>query len=218
MDFGSAIAYPTRDSEWIKKTLIGGVLSIVPIANFIPTGHMLAIADQVSRNDTQSMPEWNDLGAYFMKGLGVVAITIVYLLPMILLLGCGYGVTFGLLAASGGGDPDTIEGTLNVALVGVQCVAIVLGLLCSLLIPPALTEYVVAGRLGAAFNVGAVLAEFRQRVGQYVVLTVAIVVVSWVASLVGVMLCFVGVIFTMPYVNFVYGHLLGQMVAARRIQ
>ena len=63
--------------------------------------------------------------------------------------------------------------------------------------------------------------EQRLRVRQGLrpgMLTVAIVVVSWVASLVGVMLCFVGVIFTMPYVNFVYGHLLGQIVAARRIQ
>jgi len=56
MDFGSAFTYPTRDPDWVKKALIGGVLWMIPIANFIQVGHLLAVAEEVSQGADQQLP------------------------------------------------------------------------------------------------------------------------------------------------------------------
>ncbi|MBL8093160.1 MAG: DUF4013 domain-containing protein [Anaerolineales bacterium] len=213
MDFGSAFTYPTRDPEWIKKALLGGVLSMIPIANFIPVGHMLAVAEEVSQGADQQLPPWDQLGGYFKKGFGVAVISIVIMLPVILLLVCGYGLGLGLITATGG---DVDEGTLNIVLIAVQCVVFVLALISALFLPAALSEYVVTGRVGAAINPSAVLAEFRARAGQYVVLGLLAVFGAWLAALLGMIACGLGVFLTVPYFNFVYGNLLGQLVAARR--
>lgn len=213
MDFGSALTYPQRDPEWIRKTLIGGVLSIIPIANFIPAGHTLAIAEDVSQGGGATLPPWDQLGGYFKKGLGATVIGLVLMAPALLLLLCGYGLGIGLLAASGG---SIDEGTVNTALIGVQCVVFVLALICGLFVPAALSEYVITGRVGAAIQPGAVLAEFRARAGQYVILGVVALVGAWLASMIGVIACGLGIFFTVPFFNFVYGHLLGQVIAARR--
>lgn len=217
MDFGSAFTYPTRDPDWVKKALIGGVLWMIPIANFIQVGHLLAVAEEVSQGADQQLPRWEDFGGFFKKGLGVVAITVAVMLPMILLLVCGYGLVIGLLVAGEGGG-EALEGALNVGLIAVQCVAIVLGLVSALFIAPALSEYIVAGNLRAALDPRAILAEFRARAGQYLSLGLFYLVGGWVASLVGAIACGVGLLLTLPYFSFVFGHLLGQLVAARRIQ
>ncbi len=213
MDFGSALTYPQRDPEWIRKTLIGGVLSIIPIANFIPVGHMLAIAEDVSEGGGAALPPWDQLGGYFKKGLGVAVISLVLMAPAVLLLVCGYGLGLGLIAATGGGVD---EATINIVMIGVQCVVFGLALICTLFVPAALSEYVITGRVGAAIQPGAVLAEFRARAGQYVILGVVSVIGAWLAAMIGVIACGLGVFVTVPFVNFVYGHLLGQLIAARR--
>lgn len=215
MDFSAAVAYPPKDQDWIKKTLIGGVLTMIPIANFIPVGHMLAIAKSVSEGGDR-LPDWQSLGGYFRKGFGVAVISIVVMLPAILVIVCGYGLLLGVLAASGGGS--SMEDAINLAMIGVQCIAIVLSLACALFIAPALSEYVITGHVREAIKPAAVLAEFRARAGQYVILFVVSIVGSWLAAMIGVIACGIGILFTMPFVNFVYGHLLGQLVAARRVQ
>ena len=41
MNILEGIKYPTNDENWVKKVIIGGVLNIIPIVNFIIFGYMI---------------------------------------------------------------------------------------------------------------------------------------------------------------------------------
>jgi ABC-type bacteriocin/lantibiotic exporter with double-glycine peptidase domain len=67
--------------------------------------------------------------------------------------------------------------------------------------------------LGAAFRFGEVLALVRDNLMTYLVLAL-MVWVAWVLASLGVVLCLVGWLFTIPYAIFVVSHLYDQ--ACRR--
>ncbi len=41
MDIMEEIKFPSKDSEWTQKVLIGGVVAIIPIVNLIACGYLL---------------------------------------------------------------------------------------------------------------------------------------------------------------------------------
>lgn len=94
MDFGKTINYPFRDEKWVTKILIGTFVSLIPIVNFITYGYMLRIVKQVIQGDDESMPEWDDWGGDFIKGLLAWLASMLYFLPMILMICC-----FAILSA-----------------------------------------------------------------------------------------------------------------------
>ena len=39
MDYGKIIKFPMKDKDWLVKIIVGGILSIIPIVNFIAFGY-----------------------------------------------------------------------------------------------------------------------------------------------------------------------------------
>lgn len=62
------------------------------------------------------------------------------------------------------------------------------------------------------------LASAGTRPGQDVLLGVAAVIGAWLAAMLAAIACGRDVLIAVPYVNFIYGHLLGQMAAARHVR
>jgi hypothetical protein len=65
MEIGESIKYPTTDNDWIKKVVIGGILGMIPIVNFIVQGYYLKILKGSIENKS-GMPEWEDWGNLFI--------------------------------------------------------------------------------------------------------------------------------------------------------
>jgi len=84
MDIGKAFTFPFEDEDWVKKLIIGAVLMIVPIANFITIGYMLRTLRNVAEGREKPLPEWDQWGDDFMKGLLVVVAGFIYSLPIVL--------------------------------------------------------------------------------------------------------------------------------------
>ena len=55
MDYGKMIKFPMEDKDWVMKIIIGGILTIIPIVNFISLGYMLKVMKN-SINKTPGMP------------------------------------------------------------------------------------------------------------------------------------------------------------------
>src|SRR3989344_4043515 len=75
MDLATAIQKPFTD---IKKLLIGIVLSIVPIVNFFSIGFSLESSGLGRNKKSAKMPEWDEWGDYFIKGLFAFVIGLLY--------------------------------------------------------------------------------------------------------------------------------------------
>ncbi|MBI4438883.1 DUF4013 domain-containing protein [Candidatus Woesearchaeota archaeon] len=83
--FGAAIARPFTD---VTKLAIGTVLGAIPVVNFLGTffvaGYGLKSAETAMKGDYK-LPEWNEWGRLFIRGLTAVVISLIYFLPVILL-------------------------------------------------------------------------------------------------------------------------------------
>lgn len=100
MDYAAAFRRPFLD---FKKLIIGVLLAIIPIINFLSFGYVLEALRTKGK-----LPEWNNWGDLFVKGLLAFVIGIIYSVPssIIFLLGflflmvAGWSIIFTILSVS----------------------------------------------------------------------------------------------------------------------
>lgn len=64
------------DSAWLPKCLLGGVLTAVPVLNFVAFGYLGRSVAAASRGEAFRLPEWEDWRAMFLNGIVFFAIFI----------------------------------------------------------------------------------------------------------------------------------------------
>ncbi|PWH20913.1 MAG: hypothetical protein DDG58_00470, partial [Ardenticatenia bacterium] len=84
MDIGIAFSYMFQDRDWLKKILIGGVISLIPIVNFAALGYVVQLVRNVRDGQDLPLPEWDQFGEYFVSGLYLFLVYVVYAIPIIL--------------------------------------------------------------------------------------------------------------------------------------
>lgn len=210
MDIGRALSFVFDDHEWIKKILIGGLISLIPlIGGFIVYGYMIEIVQRVYGQATiDELPEWDDVGSYLTRGFIFWLGLALWALPFILLITGSILMVILLGVASG---EDAIIGVSIGLFYLIFFPAIMLFSLGSaLVIPLLLGRYAVQGRFGAMFEFPEIIVEVRQIGAVPLLLLVVTYFVATSVGQVGVFLCFVGVIFTAFYGNLVIAHAAGQ--------
>ncbi len=209
MEYGAALSYPRRDAEWIRKLAIGGVLSFVPLGSLLLIGYQIAATKRVI--DAQpGLPEWTDFGRLFIRGLLSVLAFTIYVLPVIVLASCVIiPTTIGLSDSSGNIAPG--NETVYFGVAGcVYLLALVYILFATMLHTAALGRYAVTDRFGAFFEIRELMRAVTGRLGTYLMLVLMSGLVAIVGGLLGSLMCFVGLIITLPYVQLVYANLTGQ--------
>lgn len=216
MDYGKAFSYPFQDPEWVKKILIGGLmyfLGFLFIPLFFPMGYMIQTLKNVATGVEPALPQWDDWGGYFVKGLMAFLIPIIYSLPMIIIW-----IVFGvLLTIVGGGASatgsesvsNTAGSIMGICMCGVYILQFAYALVLAVITPAAYMKYAVTGEFGAAFRFGELFALIKKNIGAYIV----VMLLTWVAGLIGGLgeiACIIGVVFTMFYALLVMAHLYGQ--------
>lgn len=98
MDYQLAIKRPFTD---LKKLIIGILLSIIPIVNFLSIGYILESA-KLTLSKKNNLPEWNNWGGLFWHGLLGLVISAIFMLPAIIVgvAGVGAGILKGLITSS----------------------------------------------------------------------------------------------------------------------
>ena len=146
-----SLSYLRESDEWVKTTLIGGVLLFVSFLVF-PIVFVYGYAMRVLRNtmrDDDTVPVFDDWGAMGVDGLKAAVIVFAYgLIPGIvftalMFLGGGLGMFTGSNAGAAAGIFVMLAGGL---------VALVLGLVAAYITPAALMNYAEKGTVGAGFD------------------------------------------------------------------
>jgi len=183
MDFANAFKRPFSD---IKKLVIGVLLNILPIVNFLAMGYVLKSAERTLKKTKDfSLPEWNDWGDLFIKGLMSVLIALVYAVPLLILgliLFPSLGLSFlsGFVSTSGFDVGNMLTGLATIA--PLLIIFMLLAILTSYIVPSALISYIKGNyKFGEAFKFGTVFKNAFK--GQYFLAWIVYILVSWILAL-----------------------------------
>lgn len=215
MDIGRAFSFVFDDEDWVKKVLVGGLLSLIPVVGgFIVYGYMLEIARRVYLSSTEPLPQWDDIGGYLARGFLFVVAVFVWFLPVILLFGC---VTVAIIAGGSASGDDAAAALSGIVAFGLISVGVLISMLWAVAFLPIITgRYAVEQRFGAMFQVGEILADVRRAGAVPILLLLVTYFVAGFIGQLGFLACFIGIIFTSFYANAVVAHGAGQVYRQAR--
>ena len=216
MDIGSAFTYMFEDENWIKKILIGGIISLVPIVNFAAMGYVVEVIRNVRDGRPTPLPEWDQFGQMWMSGLWLFLIFLVYSIPIII-LACISGIaTAAMGTALEGASAEAVGGTMGIVSTCLSCLMGLWGLVIGVLSPAIVIRFAETGQFNSAFQFGEVFSLVKVNVGSYVIALILLWVAIYIISPLGLIACVVGIIFTTFYAYLIAGNLLGQLAAQIR--
>jgi hypothetical protein len=165
VDVGKALGFPFEDKDWIVKMLIGGILLLIPIVNFIVLGYSFKVLQKTAREGVYEFPAWGDWGSLFGQGFFVFLMGLFYFLVPAILCAIG-GVLVGGSILAGVGHS---YGALPLAGLGILFLVLggIIGFVISLFVPMAMTVYADTGEFGQAFNFGVIFSRISSNAGNY---------------------------------------------------
>ncbi len=207
MDIGKAFSYVFDDEQWLSSILIAGLISLIPILGWIALlGYVVEAARNVAMGSPRPLPKWDNFGEKLGLGFNAFLISLGWSLPMLILMVPFLCIPFFALA---GGEDAAAAATMGTFFCLMPIIAL-LGIALQVPMMAALVRYVQTGSLGSAFRIGEIFAMVRADLGGWVVFWLLYLLCGIVGSI-GSMVV-IGFIFTLPYGQAVFGHLLGQKV------
>ena len=194
------LSYPAR-GDWIGRIAIGGILlffSFLLIPLFFVMGYLINVL-KTTVNGESEPPAFEDWGELFVTGIVGTVISFVYSIVPFLIFG-GIAVVFTGLGGLIGGDGGGVLAGLGLL---TFLLAIPVVFLVYYMVPAALTNYAIEGKLSAAFEFGTlkpVLLSVEYLVA--VLLPLVVAVLLWVVT--GVLSITVIGLVLVPFLQF-YG-------------
>jgi hypothetical protein len=232
MDVGKSIRFVFEDKQWLSKVLIGSLILLVSIpltfvlVGFlglaIVTGYSLDVLRNVRAGSARPLPEWRDRwGEWLIEGLKLMLILFVWSLPLIVLnIFTGIGDSMVNLNSS----LLNLSGVMVIAVA--SCLMLLWGIVVALVTPAIYLRLAETQELSSGFQFNAIYVWTRDHIGDVVIavilstlLTLALVLV---ATVVGILLCGIGLILTLPaatlLATLVTVHLYAQIGQGRQAQ
>lgn len=206
MDVGKSFRFVFEDRDWITKVLIGGLVSLVPVANLAATGYLVRTLRNVGRREPRPLPHWREFGDFFLKGAGVLAASLVYFSPLVVLAILAAGLWAVLAATQGRGL--ALGGLGLLALI-----AVIYGPLAALWLRAATAVYAADGHFAAYFRLGEIWQFIARDVGGYAVALLASLAAVIAAGAIGGIFFGIGVALAAFVAGLVSAHLYGQLLA-----
>ena len=203
MDFGLSFSFPFQDEEWVKKIVLTAVISLIPVIGQIAlVGWMVELTRRVIRGDSEPMPDWEDFGEIIVLGLKMFVIGLVYALPILV-------IAFPWVIVEALVDNESASALYTIMTMCFSCFVLIYGLALVYFLPAGVGELAATDDLGAAINPSKILAHVRAAPSAYLLTFLGAIIAGILAGF-GIILCFVGVLFTAVYAYAVQGHLYGQ--------
>ncbi len=175
IDWGKGFTILFEDKEWVGKTLIGGIfilLSIILIGIPFVLGYILEFVKNVIERKSPVLPEWDNMGEKFTKGLVFLVILIIFSLI--------FGVVIGILCL-------------------IPCLgwiaAVLVGILFYFVYPFIVCEYAVTNNFSSVFNFERIFNFIGKQVVNLIVAIILALVIGIIGGF-GIILLIIGVIFT----------------------
>jgi hypothetical protein len=214
MDFQQAFTFMFKDEDWIKKVLLGVLISLIPIfGQFAVVGYMLAIIRNVKTGEPRPLPEWDEVVQYFVDGLKSWVVSLVYSLPVIV-LSCPL-MLIGFLPLLAGNNEDMmgiLAGVSGILALLLSLPAVLYGLLLGLVSPVLFIRLAETGQISDCLRVREVVRFTFANIGSILIALLIIVAAGLVIVAPAVFLTF-GLLGypAAVWTNLAFGHLLGQI-------
>jgi hypothetical protein len=224
VDIGKSFGYIFNDPRWLTKVLIGILVLLISfllapilvgfLGFFIVSGYALEVLQNVRRDDALPLPEWRDRwGEWLVLGLKLAVVEFVWALPAIIL---NVPTAFANSMVRQGGDAASIGGIMAFCF---GCLAFLWYIVVALATPAIYVKMAETEEIVSGFRFGEILEFTRDNIGDVIVATLLIVVVGFIAFLVGgivgALLCIIGLAITLPaatlYTTLFQVHLYGQI-------
>ena len=213
MDIGKSFSYIFEDPRWVTKLLVGTLVLIASsllmfvlvgiLGYFIVMGYALETLRNVRNGETTPMPEWRDRwGEWLVAGFKLFVATFVWALPAVI-----FGFLMFVPAIMMDSNQDFWAAMGGLGLVCLSCLMFLWVIVVLLAQPAIYIRVAEKDSIGAALQFGSMLRFTREHIGDVLVATIvyviAALVVSTVGSLVGTLLCFVGLFVTIPLASLI---------------
>ena len=209
MDYVGSVTYVAQDRDWLKKLGIGvlmGLLSVVLVGGWALNGWSMEAFRRVVRGSEEKLPGWDDLGGYIGQGLKYFVVSLVWSLPMMVIVAIAAGAA---AAASSSGVAAGETAMMGVMLI-LWLVAMVYAIAVGFFSMGAFAIVAQTGSLGQALNPINAWNVLSRNLGKWVLTALALIVIGALLSLIGSVLCGVGAFLAMPWLSAAQGNLLGQ--------
>jgi len=200
MDIGRSFTYMFDDEHWLRKIGLGGLVMLVPILNFVGLGYSIRALRNAREGRELPLPEWDDWGDDFIRGLLISVALLIYSLPSIIaiVLGVGFAGTFDQQACMWGGF----------------CPGFLWALLVALITPALYLQYAKHDDFAGLFYVKEIWHVITADFGNYLVAALMCLVASIVASIIGSVALLIGNAWTSMWAYLVQAHLMAQVEPA----
>lgn len=209
MDFGKAFSYPFKDSNWLSKVVIGGIINFIPILNFAAIGYTVAQMKRVARGEEVPLEEWNEIGKKWVDGLLLAVAVFVWMLPGLLVFFLLFMPSVLSSGMRDGSGAFGAAGAFGMLIFGLWSI------LVALVTPAIYMNYALKGTVGAAFEFSTVFGMLTENIGEYITALIAVLVAGFVAGIIGLipLLGFIISVFVMFYIYLVFAGAFGQILS-----
>lgn len=212
MNVGQAFTYVFEDERWVSKLLLGALIMLIPIFGmFAVLGYVVATIRNVLAGAIRPLPEWDNLGEYFVDGLMVIVANLVYALPLII-LACVIAVP-SLLPILAGENEDLMAilgGLSAVVMAAIGCIIFLYSLVLWILSPTIYLQYAVYDSVGACLRFGDVFRFTLDNIGSVLIAQLMMWVGGLVVGLVGGLISVVvSVLSIIPICGWILGLVIG---------
>lgn len=179
MDVARPFKAVFSDPEWFKKLILLGLIGLVPIVNFATYGYLLAYQRSVAEGRDERLPSWSEFGEHFRLGLYVIGATLVYMLPVFLIITI---IIIGAIGVGAGGEDMVPFAVCGAIVLGLMVFVLAVGV--SILFPGLQTHFNYHREFGAFFRIGETWERVKGAMGTYFGALGLMIVLSFAASMV----------------------------------
>ena len=205
MKFGLSLSFIFKDEYWFKKISLPAICSLIPIVGqIVLLGWSLKIALNIIHQAEEPLPDLA-FGEDLKRGFGAFVIGLAYDLPLFIL---AVILTLGSSALTKSSSLPAME--IQVLNIFLSVLIGILYLAAYIFSQPATMNYLVKGKIEAAFKWDEVWQIFSANPWDWVLLLIGTVVISFVLNVLGVIACIIGIFFARAILFAAVGHLMGQ--------
>ncbi len=227
MEIGKAIRFITEDPYWQTKLLIGtGILIASFVLSFvligllgflIVSGYTIRLLQNVRDGDPQPLPEWDQLGDDLARGFKFFVVTLVWAIPIIV-----FSIPSGIGNALIGSRSEVAQVMGVMLSIFGSCLSIIFGLVLTALLPGISIAFARDEQIMSGLQFREIWDWTVANIGQVIVVALVYIAASFVIGmgsfLVGLLLCVIGIVATLPLgmlVTYLFQyHLYGQLAYA----
>lgn len=212
MDIGKAFGFVFEDEEWVSKLLLGTVIMLIPIFGwFALMGYAIEVLRKVKADNPRPLPAWDDIGQYFVDGLMFWVATLIYSIPILIVV-CPITLIWILPAAAGDSEDvmAILAGVSGIVTLGLGCLASLYGILLALLTPVLQIRYAETGELGDCLRFGEIFHFLFANIGPIILSQILI----WAAGMIiGIVVSVaVGILSIIPICGWILAAVLGLLM------